>query len=427
MTSPELSKPRSAERSRKPLARALVLVLGDDVAPSLWPILLITLVSTATFTGVWSYAGVWAKTSVHASATAVGLMFLAYAGGCGITGYVGGRLSDLFGRRRVMVGGWTLASALILALPLVPGGAPVKLGWAVLAMAAGAPATSASNTAVADLATAGEQERAYASTRVMFNIGSMMGPPMAGLVLLTHSWSLLFICAGILGLATVAIVLKWMPRTSQAHNDETDRQSAQGTKTGIWRDRPFALLLASTLLGYFIYVTYSSVLPVVAVSDYHLAPSAWGFIYAINPIIVVLFQMRITRLTRTISSAVKLTLASLLMGASFLILILLPNIVGVVLLTGAFVLGEMLWAPVSQSLAARMAPKEMRGSYMGAFRGSGQIAMGLAPFVMLRVHESGNTPTWITIGAISVLAAGVGWAASRGVRPAKNSVQENRT
>ncbi|WP_242909796.1 MFS transporter [Actinomadura terrae] len=427
MINSELSSPPSAERPRRPLARVLALVLGDDVAPSLWPILMITLVSTATFTGVWSYAGVWAKTSVHASAAAVGVMFLSYAGGCGITGYVGGRLSDRFGRRRVMVGGWTLASALILTLPLVPGAAPVKLGWAVLAMAAGSPATSASNTAVADLAPAEEQERAYASSRVMFNIGSMLGPPMAGLVLLTHSWTLLFICAGVLGLATVAIVLTWMPRTSPARNGKADRRPAQGSRTGIWRDHPFVLLLASTLLGYFIYVTYSSVLPVVAVSDYHLAPSAWGFIYAINPIIVVLFQMRITRVTRTISSSVKLTLASLLMGVSFLILLLLPNIVGVVLLTGAFVIGEMLWAPVSQSLAVRMAPEDERGSYMGAFRGSGQIAMGLAPFVMLWVHESGNTPTWITIGAISVLAAGVGWVAAQKTRPRKEPAQENRT
>ncbi|MWA02678.1 MFS transporter [Actinomadura sp. LD22] len=416
MTSQASTGPRSAARARTLRARAVTLVLGDGVAPSLWPILLITLVSTATFTGVWSYAGVWAQTSVHASSTAVGLMFLGYAVGCGVTGYVGGRMSDRLGRRRVMAGGWALACLLIVLLPLVPGGPATKLGCAVLAMAAGSPATAASNTAVADLVDEGEQERAYAATRVMFNIGSVLGPPLAGLVLLKHNWTLLFVCAGALGFVTVAAVLRWMPaRTGPRENgqDWEAKPSATGT---IWRDRPFVLLLASTFLGYFIYVTYSSVLPVVAVSSYRLAPSAWGFIYAINPIIVVLFQMRTTRLTRNLSASTKLILASLLMGVSFLILVALPNAAGIVLLACAFVIGEMLWAPVSQSLAVRMAPDGMRGSYMGAFRGAGQIAMGLAPFVMLRVHGFGNTPTWLTVSLVSVLGAGVGWAAARGVR-----------
>lgn len=403
---------------KKLIVLAAKMVLGDEIPASLWPILIITLMSTTAFTGVWSYAGVWAITSVHASSSAVGIMFLSYALLCGVTGYLGGRLSDRLGRKRVMITGWTVASVLILSLPLTVGGQWAELGRAVLAMAAGAPATAASNTVVADLANPNERESAYASTRVMFNLGSVLGPPFAGLLLLTHDWFLLFSVAGVLGLVTVSLVLWLLPRTSP--NVRTPERLPNQSRRTILHDRPFVLLLVSTLLGYFIYVTYSSVLPVVAVSSYHLAPSAWGFIYAINPIVVVLVQMRITRLTKKVGSVTKLSAASILMGGSFLILLPLPNATGVITLTCVFVVGELLWAPVSQGLVARMAPDGLRGRYMGAFRGAGQVAMGLAPFVVLRMYNLGNTWSWLFVGFVSVMAAVAGGvAAARAPRSSK--------
>ena len=32
-----------------------------------------------------------------------------------------------------------------------------------------------------------------------------------------------------------------------------------------------------------------------------------------------------------------------------------------------FVIGEMLWVPTSQAIAAGLAPEDIRGAYMGAF------------------------------------------------------------
>lgn len=395
------------------------LLLGDTIAPSLWPIMWITLFSTATFAGLWSYAGVWAVTSLHASATAVGGLYLSNAVACGITGFAGGRLSDAVGPKRVMVTGWALASVLILLLPLCAGHPLLAIAVAVLAMAAGAPATSASNVAVADLAEpqSQSQERAYASTRVMFNIGSTLGPPMAALLLLVGNWSTLFAAMGGLGLLTVTTVIVILPALPPRVQERGNRPPGRVT-AGVLADRKFLLLLLSTALGYAIYVTFSSVLPVVAVEDYGLAPAAWGFLYAVNPVIVILAQLRITRATQRFAPDLKITVASLLMGAAFLLLVALPNAVGVLALTVVFVVGEMLWAPVSQALVIRMAPDHLRGSYLGAFRGAGQIALGLAPFLVLRLHSLGDDVTWWAIGLTGVLAAAVGRAAARGTRAA---------
>jgi len=62
------------------------------------------------------------------------------------------------------------------------------------------------------------------------------------------------------------------------------------------------------------------------------------------------------------------------MGFSFLILTQVTSLAAlVVVLLLLFVLGEMLWVPVSQTIAAAMAPSDLRGAYMGAFGSSSAV------------------------------------------------------
>jgi predicted MFS family arabinose efflux permease len=260
-----------------------------------------------------------------------------------------------------------------------------------------------------DLVTSDNRERAYASTRVMFNLGSVLGPPLAGLLLLGGNWSVLFLVFGLLGLTTVVIVLL-LPLAA------VDKASGDAPSPGRGRvlaDRAFLLLLASTFVGYFSYVSFSSVLPVAAVTDYQLPESLWGFIFAINPIAVVLLQLRTTQATRTIGSGPKLIGSSLLMGLPFLVLLVLPNAVGIVLVTCVFVAGEMVWVPVIQGMVVTMAPPKQRGRYLGAYRSVGQVAMGLAPFVLLNLRGLGPHWAWVLVAAICVLGAALGTLAVR--------------
>ena len=51
-----------------------------------------------------------------------------------------------------------------------------------------------------------------------------------------------------------------------------------------------------------------------------LAPSTWGFLVVVNPLMVTLFQLRITARTAHVPAALKLSTAILLMGLPFLAL-----------------------------------------------------------------------------------------------------------
>jgi hypothetical protein len=138
---------------------------------------------------------------------------------------------------------------------------------------------------------------------------------------------------------------------------------------------------------------------------------------------VVIFQARMTQATRHISVAVKLGVASLFMGLPFLLLLTFKNVMGVIAVVVLLVIGEMLWAPASQALAANLAEPGQIGTYMGAFRGAGQAALALAPLVVLHLYNIGPAVTWFSVAGLALLG-GVAGAFAGLVRPARSATSE---
>jgi hypothetical protein len=144
--------------------------------------------------------------------------------------------------------------------------------------------------------------------------------------------------------------------------------------------------------------------------------------------IVALFQLRLTRAVENASEATKLALAMPLMGFSFLLLVVNGSLAMLVVVTIVFVVGEMLWIPTSQSLAARLAPEPIRDAYMGAFTASAGAAWTIGPLVALEIRSvAGNTPVWLAFAAASIAGALAGTLASRAPPALDESVLAPRT
>ena len=74
-------------------------------------------------------------------------------------------------------------------------------------------------------------------------------------------------------------------------------------------------------------------------------------------------------------------------------------------------LGEMLVAPVSQALTAKMAPEDMRGRYMAVFGFSWGIPFAVGPILAgLIIDNADPRLLWFAAGLVGVLAvAGFLW------------------
>jgi predicted MFS family arabinose efflux permease len=399
------------------LVRLFRLVWGTEVDRALRPVLAVQLAGSLAAGCIFPFLGIWAIKQLQASQPAVGAVYLVGAVVAAVTGYLGGHLSDHLGRRRLILAGWALSALMPVAALAV--GTRELPGLAVLAIlpSLGAIGGSADTAMVADLVPPERHEAAYAAVRVASNFGVTLGPAVGGLLLALAGWHALFV--GVTVLAANAVVLAWryIPRRGAF---SPDAPPEKGRARVILHDGPFLVYLFAGILASFVYVAYETVLPISLTVSHGLSASTWGFLVIVNPALVTVFQLRLTRRVERYSAAAKLGVALPLMGLPFLLLAVSSAIPVVLFVIVVFVFGEMLWIPSSQSVVARLAPPDVRGAYMGAFGMSWSVAWALGPFLGLQVHAAaGDFATWTMFASISLVAGTVGAAAAAGAARAR--------
>jgi MFS family permease len=336
----------------------------------------------------------------------VGLAYAASALAAIAGGILGGRLSDRAGRRPVVLAASVGQTALpaILLLPGLPDLAAfgVLAGMGFLQPFRG----TAQRALVADLTPPEERMRAFGAHRVVLNVGAAAGPLMAA-ALIAVGWPAVH--------AAIALVYAL---SGLAARNLPDPRPEEGTTLPALRllvsDRGFLLVFAAALASWSVYNAYEVLFPVALTQTHGLSPSAWGPLYVVNAVVVVLFQLRVTRLATRFGTAPSLVAALLLMGFPFLALAAtgaLPVILAIVLV---FVLGEMLWAPGSEAIVTRLAPPGSRGVYLGTMGAATWAGAAVAPAAGLALREAfGDTVMWTGVALVSILAAGLYAAAAR--------------
>jgi predicted MFS family arabinose efflux permease len=374
--------------------RLFRLVWGGEIDRALRPVLAVSFAGSIAGSAGWVFVGIWATKHLGAEKSDLGIAYLVGAVVAAAAGYAGGHLSDKVGRRPLMLVGWG-------------GGALFSVGG------------SAGQAMVADLVPPEQHEAAYASQRVASNLGVTMGPPIGALFLFLGGWTLEFIGVAVLAFVGFVLAYRYLPRRGAYAPEGPPERSSFRVILG---DRPFLLFLLSGMLAWLVYVAYEVVLPVSLTTEHDVPPEIWGLLVIVNPALVTLFQLRLTRAVADVPPAVKLAIAMPLMGVPFLLLSVSAAVPLVALMIVLFVIGEMLWVPTSQSVVAGLAPADVRGAYMGAFGSGAAAGFALAPFFGLTIGDKyGDSATWMFFAIVSVAAAIFGAIAARGVATSPES------
>ena len=354
----------------------------------------------------YSLVAIWAIERLGLREADVGLVLLGAAVFSMTGGLVGGRISDRVGRKPVILVVGSL-QVLLPALLLVPGlGVPGAIAVLVL-FALVQPARGAAQGALlADLVPDERREVAFGTFRIVLNVGALAGQ-LLGAVLVSVSWH-----AWIVGVSTLyalslvaALGLPSLPPARAAGGNDV----SLGT---LARDRLFALIFVAAIGAALVYNAFETVLPVSLTQSHGYPPAAWGVLFAVNPILVMLFQLRVTRWGTRIAPGPRLALALALMGASFLPLTLTAAPPVLLVMLVVFVFGEMLWSPTADALVARTAPTGARGAYIGTLGVATWSGGALAPALGLRVRDAaGDAVLWLSVAAVA-LASGALYAAA---------------
>jgi MFS family permease len=318
-----------------------------------------------------------------------------------------GHLADRLGPREVTVA-FTLAQGV-----LVCGYTMVHTFWPFLAAACAVNlADTGSNAArqalIAGALTDRGRVAAKAYLRAVTNIGMSVGAVLAGVALTvdTRTAYLTMILADAATFLVAAAVLLRIPRLPGVP------AVTGGPRLAALRDRPYLLLalLNAILAIHFGLLDYA--LPVWVVQRTDAPKAVVSALFLINTVMVVLFQVRMSRGSEDVRRAAVLqrTASGLVLGACVLYALAAGQPVWfavAVLVAGSFVhvVGEMLQSAGQWGLSFGLAPAHAQGQYQGLFTMSIGFSRMAGPAAATAVVLWGP-PGWLMLGGLLV-AAGV--------------------
>jgi predicted MFS family arabinose efflux permease len=339
------------------------------------------------------------------SAERAALAFAVWGLGSLVGTYAGGWLTDRLGSLRVQVASLVASGLSLLVLAQLRRPTVLLAGLFVVALLTDAfrPANS---VAYAERASAAERSQAYAVRRLAINLGMTVGPAVGGfLARVDYAW--LFVADGATCLAAAVLFVAVFARRHDSRRGvaEAARRPPPPSPLG---DRLYVLfLLASTALGAVMF-QFLTTFPLAMRDSYHLTEDRIGLLFAVNTVLIIVFEMVLTRRLRHVAPLRVVAWGALAVGLGYGMVPLGSTFAFAALAMAVLTWGEMLAFPQAEAWAASRADAANRGSYLGLYGLSFAAALTFGPAVGTWVYgRLGHGVTWAGCAVAGVVL----WAA----------------
>jgi MFS family permease len=332
------------------------------------------------------------------SPSVVGVVLACLGAGAFASQPVGGYLADRVGRRATLVIGMVATAISFMLLAAVRDLALIAVAAALSGLAVDLyrPAVSAM---IADLVAPEHRPRAFALVYWVINLGVAFAGVTGGLLAERSFW-LLFVLDAATCLAFAALIARKVPETRPPRDPSRPAGYAQALG-----DRLLVGLSASTLLGAIVYIQSLVTLPLAVEAD-GLGPDAFGLIYAVNPIVVIVAQVFVLRILDRIAGVRILVVALVVMGVGFGMTAFASTVPMFALTVVVWTLGEVGFNAVGPALVADIAPADLRGRYNGVVGMAYGAAALLGPLFGTRLFEDyGENVLWTACLVASLVSA----------------------
>lgn len=276
----------------------------------------------------------------------------------------GGNLIDRIGRRKVII----VLPAIMAILFTMMGISIVNHSSAliiyilfVLVEPIASLQNIVDNVVVSDSTSDPQRNNAFGLVRIAGNLGFSIGPAAGGF-LVALGYQYIFYFPAVLSVAEIFLFLKYIRDINETL--EPERKAFDFPH----RDTTFITLTVLLSLIWFVAGQWGTTLTLFWSNIYLLPKWQIGVLYSVNGLVVVVLQAPINSLFRSIKDYTRLATGGLLFAVSFLAMAFTKSfyliVVDVVFLT----LAENIVAPVTMSMIAKLAPRQKRGQYFGAFQ-----------------------------------------------------------
>jgi MFS family permease len=342
----------------------------------LWVLSGATLVNKAG-SMVLAFLVIYLTRDLRLSAGMAGFVVALYGAGALVAAPISGRLCDRLGPIRIMRASLVLSGIVMLLYPFARTLALVLA--ATLALAVTAESFRPANMAIfGDLVEPARRKTAFSLNRLAINLGMSVGPALGGF-LATISFRWLFVVDGVTSLAAGAILMAARFPVHRHSQDSMEIERAVAAKPrssmSAFSDRRLLYFLLAGLFPVgLVFFQHISSMPLFLVHDLNLSPAAYGLLFTVNTILIVLLEVPLNTATSHWPHRRGLALGALLCAVGFGSLGLAWDIWSVAATVVIWTVGEMFFFPGMAAYLTDIAPSRQRGEYMGL----SQMFMGLA-------------------------------------------------
>ncbi|KRE69952.1 MDR family MFS transporter [Paenibacillus sp. Soil750] len=336
-------------------------------------------------------------------------------------GFIGGTLSDRFGRRVIMLAalfgwGFVFLGFGVVKLPVL---------FMLLNMLNGLCRSfyePVSQALMADLTEPSKRRQVFSLRYMAINVGVAVGP-LLGAFFATMNGALPFLLTGIIyliyGITLYALLIKFGIKKIEGEKKSiVTFRSAVGV---IRKDITFRLYIIGGIIGAIGYSQVMVTLSQYLQRDFANGVKMFAILMSANAIVVIAMQVPLGRWAEKYSPLTAIVVGNFMFALGDIGFAYSHTLAWLIVSMGIFTFGEILNYPAANMLIDKLAPENMRGTYYGA-QTLTNIGHFMGPWIggFLLVSYGGST-LFLVIAILSMLGSIFYWRGTKRRNTAKIS------
>ncbi|MCA0133721.1 MFS transporter [Winogradskyella alexanderae] len=369
----------------------------------IWYIALISLVNRAG-TMVIPFLSLYLTKNLDFSKDDAGWILAFFGIGSVIGGWLGGKLTDIFGFYKVMTFSLLTTGLCFIMLQYITSFWGLCIAILIIMSIADCfrPAIYVSIKAYT---TTENQTRAIGLIRLAINAGMAIGPTVAGLIIVTQGYGLLFWIDGITCIIAI-ILFRYLVAPPKKEIAEKNTEEPILNKNFVYKDNTYWIFIGICFFMGMAFFQLIVTMPLYYEEIFDLNEFQIGLMWIINVGIIIILEMPLLNFLekKFIPVTKHIMMACTLMCISFFILF--QNFwIGILIVNMIIItFGEMLGFPFTNKFALNRAKKGIEGSYLALYA----IAFSLSHIFSSKiglsiVNEFGYQINWLVTGSYGLV------------------------
>ncbi|MGV3466133.1 MAG: MDR family MFS transporter [Heyndrickxia sp.] len=377
----------------------------SDFHPIVWVLLIGTILSRGSAFMTLPFLSIYLSRHLDLPPIIIGLTVGMSPLMATVGGFIGGHLSDCFGRKRVM-------QFALFSIAFVYFGFTVakSQGWFILLNALNGLSNSffepTSQALMGDVTKKENRIKAYSLRYTAINIGASVGP-LIGAYFATTSAKMSFAITGGIYLIYAIVLFLLMKKISITQSEPSIKKSVTFGKAIkiVKTDKALLYLLLGIILVNIGYVQIDSNLPQFLSSTLRNGVYVFSVLLTMNAVMVVFLQMPVSHFVKRFKPMQVMIVGAFFMALGLLLCSFINGWVTAILSMIFLTFGEILIFPSNSLMIDQLAPDHLRGTYFGAgqFRKIGNF-LGPVFGGFLLSHYQGQIMFWtislVVLGSI---------------------------